>query len=173
MTDHNNKTDESVSAWRHFAAGILDLRFQRNLTMQLLPLFYLVLLLGAGGVILLAVALAWWLWPIAGVIATLIAPVAFLAAVAVIRAALEYLVMAYRIMETVNRMDRIPSQVDNLNGRVDYITQEFDEIRSDVDHIRREFDELAETVRLLRPVLRPFTLPGRIAQSYNKRHQDR
>lgn len=158
------------STFQNFLGGILDLRFQRNLTMQLLPLFYLVLLLGAAGIVLLIVAGAFWLSLWAGVVTLLVAPFGFLAAVAVIRAALEYMVLAYRIMETVNRMDRIPGQVDNLNARVDYITAEFDRVAAEVHHIRDQVDGVTDTVHLLRPVLNPLSLPGKLMRSYNKRH---
>lgn len=151
-----------VSTFRHFLAGIVDFRFQRNLTMQLLPLFYTLLLLGAALVILTLMGLAFWLSPMAGLASLVIGPVAFFIAVAVIRAALEYLVMAYRIMQTVNGMDRIPGQVDNLNARVDHVVAE-------VDHIRRQFDEVAHTVQLLRPVLQPLSFPSRLVRSMSKR----
>ncbi len=140
--------------WPTFLAGILDLRFQRNLTMQLLPLFYVLLLLGALGAVALINALAFWLSLWAGLLVLLVSPLALLVAAAVIRATLEYLVMAYRIMETVQHMDRIPGQVDNLNARVDHITTEF-------AHISR-------TLHDLRPVLLPLSLPGRLARRLNR-----
>lgn len=160
----------SAFSFRHFMAGILDLRFTRYLSMQLLPLFYALLLLGALGVLVLVTALAFWLSPWAGLVMLLLAPLGFLVAAAVIRAALEFLVMAYRIMETVNRMDRIPSQVDNLNTKVDGISAEFDLVAAQVHHIRGQVDGVTETTGILRQILHPLSLPARMARSYTRRN---
>lgn len=149
------------SRFRHFMGGIFDFRFRRNLTMQLLPLFYVLLLLGAAGVIALAVVVAFWVSPLAGLVAVIVAPLAFLAAAAVIRAALEYLVMAYRIMETVQNMQGIP-------GQVQYLSSEFEQVVAEVHHIRGQVDEVTEVVNSLRPVMEPLALPARLLRGFRK-----
>lgn len=137
---------------RHFMSGVLDLRFRSYLSMQLLPLFYVLLLLGAVCTLALLTALAFWLHLWAGMAMLVLAPLAFLVAAAVIRAALEFLVMAYRIMQTVHDMQQIPAQVDNLNSTVDRIGAGFGSIPDRVD-------DLHHTVSLLQPILRILHLP--------------
>ncbi|MDP2227771.1 MAG: DUF4282 domain-containing protein [Moraxellaceae bacterium] len=169
MTTPANATP---SAFRHFLAGLLDLRFTRYLSMQLLPIFYGLLLLGAAVVIAAIVALAFWLEPLWGMACLLAAPLAWLVTAAVIRAALEFLVMAHRIMITVQRMDGIPDHVDALSIRVENITTGFEQVREQVDnihtgfgaisaevqHVRRQVDGITGTVSLLAPLLRPLKL---------------
>lgn len=139
---------------RTFMSGILDLHFKQYLTMKLLPLFYALLLLGALATLALLTGLAFWLHPWAGVIMLAVSPLAFLVSAAVIRAALEFLVMAYRIMQTVHEMEQIPTQVDNLNNKVDRISNGFEPIPGQVG-------ELHQTVRLLQPILHTLHLPFR------------
>lgn len=139
---------------RTFLSGILDLHFRHYLTMKLLPLFYALLLLGALATLALLTGLAFWLNLWAGVIMLVVSPLAFLVSAAVIRAALEFLVMAYRIMQTVHEMEQIPTQVDNLNNKVERISAGFDPIPGQVD-------ELHQTVRLLQPILHTLHLPFR------------
>ena len=158
------QTQKRRSAMRHFLAGILDLRFERNLTMQLLPLFYALLLLGAAGVMLVLTALAFWFSPLAGLGMLVLSPLGFLAAAAVIRAALEYLVMAYRIMETVKGMEHI-------SGQVDHLSQEFDLIAGDVKHMRKQVDGMTDVIGAVKPLLQPLTLPARIMRSYQRHKQ--
>jgi hypothetical protein len=124
-----------------------DWRFQRYLTMQLLPLFYLLLVFGALVVVAAIVGLCFWFSLTAGLIAAAIAPLALLIAVAVIRAALEYLVMAHRIMRNIERMDALPDQVSGLSERVDGITVH-------VDQLIRHVDDIHETLMHARPLLR-------------------
>lgn len=136
-------------------SGLLDWRFERYLTMQLLPLFYLLVTFAAVAVIAGIVALA-FLWDtLAGFITLAIAPFVLLIAVAVIRAVLEYLVMAHRIMRVVEDMDRIPGQVAHLTTRVDVVTAKMDDMGDRVEHIHG-------TVNMVRPLLRPATLPTRV-----------
>lgn len=137
---------------RNFLSGVLDLRFRSYLSMQLLPLFYVLLLLGAGCTLALLTGLAFWVHPWAGLTMLVLAPLAFLVAAAVIRAALEFLVMAYRIMQTVHDMQQIPTQVDNLNTKVDRISAGF-------DSIPERIGDLQQTVGLLQPILRLLHLP--------------
>lgn len=75
--------------------------------------------------------------------------------VAVIRAVLEYLVMAHRIMRVVENMERIPRHVDRLSDRVDLVVDRVDGLGARVEHIH-------ETVNMLRPLLVPGSLPARL-----------
>jgi hypothetical protein len=161
MNDPRPQTPQNGGLFQNFLGGILDFRFRRNLTMQLLPLVYIVLLLGAAGVILLILVVAFWVSPLAGLVALVVAPFAFLAAAAVIRAALEYLVMAYRIMETVQEMKGIP-------GQVHYLSTEFEQIAAEVHHIRAQVDSVTEVVQDLQPLLHTVSLPGRLLRGLHK-----
>lgn len=148
-----NTADPALSL-REFMSGILDLQFKRYLSVQLLPLFYALLLLGATGAVLLLTGLAFWLDLRAGLIMLLLAPLILLIAAAAIRAALEFLMMAYRIMLTVHEMQQIPTQVNNLNNKVERISAGFDPIPGQVN-------DLHQTVRLLQPILHTLHLPFR------------
>lgn len=141
-----------VRAFRKFSQGILDFRFQHYLTMQLLPVFYGLLLLGILGVFAGLNAFAFWLSPHIGFIALAITPFALLISFAVTRAALEFMVMAYRIMETVNRMDRIPNQVDNLNSKVDGISSRVEDFHGQIDYIQGRVDDVTHTIQFLKPI---------------------
>jgi uncharacterized Tic20 family protein len=141
-----------VRAFRKFTQGILDFRFQHYLTMQLLPVFYGLLLLGILGVFAGLNAFAFWLSPHIGFIALAITPFALLISFAVTRAALEFMVMAYRIMETVNRMDRIPHQVDNLNSKVDGISSRVEDFHGQIDYIQGRVDDVTHTIQFLKPI---------------------
>ena len=116
--------------------NLADWRFNRYLTMQLLPLFYLLLILGAlvtiGGIVLLCF---YYVSMLAGLIALVLSPIVFLVTFAVIRAALEYLIMAHRIMRIIERMDALPTQVTDLSARVDRITGHVDQLIEHVDDI--------------------------------------
>lgn len=116
--------------------NLADWRFNRYLTMQLLPLFYLLLLLGAlvtiGSIVLLCF---YYVSMLAGLIALILSPIVFLITFAVIRAALEYLIMAHRIMRIIERMDALPTQVTDLSTRVDRITRHVDQLIEHVDDI--------------------------------------
>lgn len=138
--------------------GLLDWRFERYLTMQLLPVFYVLLVFAAVMVIGGIVALLFLLSPAAGLIALIVAPFVLLIAIAVIRAVLEYLVMAHRIMRVVENMERIPGHVDQLTARVDAVVER-------VDGLGGRVEEMHETVMMLRPLLRPAGLPTRVWQA--------
>lgn len=132
-----------------------DWRFNRYLTMQLLPLFYLLLMLGALLAILGMVAACFYFSWLAGVIAALAAPVVFLVTFAVIRAALEYLIMAHRIMRVIERMDALPGHVTDLALRVDGITRHVDQL---IVHV----DDIHGTLMQARPLLRSAGFAGRL-----------
>ncbi|MGB1220690.1 MAG: DUF4282 domain-containing protein [Alcanivoracaceae bacterium] len=135
--------------------NMADWRFDHYLTMQLLPLFYLLLVFGAAVVVAALVALVFWFSPTAGLVALAVAPVVLLIAVAVIRAALEYLVMAHRIMRIIERMDALPHQVADLSVRVDGITGHVDQL---IDRV----DDIHETLMHARPFLRSAASTGRL-----------
>lgn len=131
-----NPSDQAVPE-AGLIGGLLDWRFQRYLTMQLLPVFYLLLVLAAVVVIAGIVGLAFLLSPMAGLITAVVAPFVLLIAVAVIRAVLEYLVMAHRIMRVVENMERIPGHVDQLTARVDVVVSQVDVLGGQVNDIHR------------------------------------
>jgi len=161
-------THKLFNSLSRFATGVLDLSFKKKMTIELLPLFYTLLLFAAAGISLLILGVAFW-WSIwAGLVALLFVPLGFLVAVAIIRAALEYLVLAFGILETVNNMNRIPEQVDNLNAQVNYITGELNHVIADVTYIRGKVDSVTTTVGLLHPALSLLSLPQRLRPKTNK-----
>ncbi|MFZ5724438.1 MAG: DUF4282 domain-containing protein [Pseudomonadota bacterium] len=117
--------------------GLFDWRFRRYLTMQLLPLFYVLLILAAVAVIAGLVVIAFLLSPAIGLVTLVIAPFVLLVAVAIIRAVLEYLVMAHRIMRVVENMERIPGHVDQLTARIDVVVGHVDALGEQVQDIHR------------------------------------
>ncbi|MEQ3725366.1 DUF4282 domain-containing protein [Alcanivorax sp.] len=139
--------------------NLADWRFNRYLTMQLMPLFYLLLIVGALVVVVSVVGLCFWFSTLAGIIAAVIAPLALLVIVAVIRAALEYLIMAHRIMRIIERMDALPGQVADLSVRVDGITDH-------VDGLTGHVNDIHETLMHVRPFLRSAGLPGRLLNAF-------
>ncbi len=179
MDQHNdNNTPDTAKSRgiRHFVDGIMDLRFGRYLSMQLLPIFYLLLLVGAALVITALVGVAFWFSTAYGLVALVMAPVAWLVVAAIARAALEFLVMAYRIMHTVQSMGQVAEHVAGLNqhinllqGRLEGITGNvqdihagFLEIRQDVRKVSGQVDSIYETVELAQPVLKPLGMASRL-----------
>lgn len=118
-------------------SGLMDWRFERYLTMQLLPVFYVLLVVAAVAVIAGLVGLAFLFSTMAGLILLAVAPFILLIAVAIIRAVLEYLVMAHRIMRVVENMERIPGHVAQLTARVDVVVARVDALGGQVDDIHR------------------------------------
>lgn len=143
---------------RGVISSFADWRFEQYLTMRLLPLFYLLLVVGALAVIAAIVAGVFYLSMTAGFIALGVAPLVFLVAVAVIRAALEYLVMAHRIMRIIERMDALPDQVHGLSVRVEGITDH-------IDNLSVQVDGMSETLHHLRPLLSISGAPRRMLSS--------
>lgn len=160
----------------HFMGGIVDLRFGRYLSMQLLPIFYVLLLFGAAVVIAAVVAGAFWFSPWWGLSTLLIAPLAWLVVAAVVRAALEFLVMAYRIMLTVQNMNEVAGHVASLSGHIDLLQTRlegitdnvqdihagFGEIRHEIQHVRHQVDSVTATVDMASPILRPLGLAQKL-----------
>ena len=85
----------------------------------------------------------------------LISPLLLLVIVAVVRAALEYLIMAHRIMRIIERMDALPEQVRDLSYRVDGITRQVDRLTDNVQDIHQDLMHV-------RPLLRSAGLPARL-----------
>ena len=116
-------------------------------------------------VVVSVVGLSFWFSTLAGIIAAVIAPLAFLVIVAVIRAALEYLIMAHRIMRIIERMDALPGQVADLSVRVDGITDHVDLLN---DHV----NDIHETLMHVRPFMRSAGLPSRLLNAF-RGHPDK
>lgn len=135
--------------------GLADWRFNRYLTTQLLPVFYLLLVLGSVVLVAAIVGLCFWLNTLAGIIAAAAAPLVLLVMVVVIRTVLEYLVSAHRIMRIIERMDALPDQVSGLSTRVDGITVHVDQL---INHV----DDIHETLMHARPFLRSAATTGRL-----------
>lgn len=155
-SDPESQQQDAAPAARQSAIpNLADWRFNRYLTMQLLPLFYVLLILGALVVVATLVGVCFWFSTLAGIIAAAISPLALLVIVAVIRAALEYLIMAHRIMRIIERMDALPNQVAMLSQQVDGITGHVDALTGQVEDIH---DDLMH----VRPLLRSAGLPGRL-----------
>ncbi|MDX1804081.1 MAG: DUF4282 domain-containing protein [Alcanivorax sp.] len=137
---------------------LADWRFDRYLTMQLLPWFYLILVMAAVLLTIVTVVSFFQVSMLAGMTALVAAPFALLVSIAVVRAALEYLVMAHRIMSIIERMDALPEQVHGVSNRVEGISHH-------VDHLIKRVDHMDATLALLRPLLDSTTLPKRLINS--------
>ena len=153
---------------QNFISGVLDLSFKKKMTIELLPLFYALLLFAAASISLIILIITFWFSVWAGLIALVLVPLGLIIAVAIIRAALEYLVLAFGILETVNNMNRIPEQVDNLNAQVNHITAELSQVIADVTYIRGKVDHVTTTVSLLHPALSLLSLPQRLMPKGHK-----
>jgi ABC-type multidrug transport system fused ATPase/permease subunit len=135
--------------------GLADWRFNQYLTTRLLPVFYLLLVLGSVALVAAIVGLCFWLDIRAGIIAAAAAPLVLLVMIVVIRTALEYLVSAHRIMRIIERMDALPDQVADLSVRVDGITVHVDQL---INHV----DDIHDTMMHARPILRSAATTGRL-----------
>ena len=133
---------------------MVDWQFNRYLSMQLLPLLYLLMIIGALLLVgfLVAASYSSSLW--FGLAATVLSPLLFVVLVAIVRAALEYLVMAHRTMSIVESMRALPDQVAKVEGRVEALTSQVEDIHG--------------TVIQLRPLLRSAGLPARLLDSLRK-----
>ncbi|MDX1670651.1 MAG: DUF4282 domain-containing protein, partial [Limnobacter sp.] len=150
------------SRFDRFKNAILDFQFHENLTIALLPAFYIILLVGATAVAIIINIGAWQISTLVGVTVSMLSPFALMLVFAVIRAALEFIVMGYRIMLTLERMDRIPSQVDNLNSKVDGISDLVHGFERRIEHIEGRVDEVADNISFLKHVSGMTNLPGRL-----------
>lgn len=133
---------------------LVDWQFNRYLSMQLLPLLYLLMIIGAVLLVgfLVAASFSSSLW--FGLATACLSPLILLVAVAIVRAALEYLVMAHRTMNIVESMRALPDQVSKVEGRVQELSNRVEDIH--------------ETVIQLRPLLRSAGLPARLLDSLRK-----
>ncbi|EKF75825.1 hypothetical protein A11A3_03112 [Alcanivorax hongdengensis A-11-3] len=150
--------DEQKKARVKLLEDLADWRFDRYLTMQLLPWFYLILVMAATLLTIIIVVSFFQVSMLAGITALLAAPFGLLVAVAVVRAALEYLVMAHRIMNIIERMDALPDQVSGVSTRVEGISDH-------VDHLVERVERMEGTLTLLRPLLESTNLPKRLINS--------
>lgn len=162
MSAQTPATSGFVRGFHNFGKGLIDFRFNQYLSMQLLPVFYALLLLGILGFFVALNAVAFWFSSLAGLATLAITPFGLLIAFAVTRAALEFLVMAYRIMETVQRMDRIPQQVDNLNSKVDGISEHMNSFDIRIEHIQRQVDHVSGSIGFLKTISGISGLPARL-----------
>ena len=135
--------------------NLADWRFEHYLTMRLLPLFYLLLVAGAAVAVFGIAAACFWISTPIGLIALSVSPLLLLVIVAVVRAALEYLIMAHRIMRIIERMDALPEQVRDLSYRVDGITRQVDRLTDNVQDIHQDLMHV-------RPLLRSAGFPSRL-----------
>lgn len=129
---------------------LVDWQFTRYLSMQLLPLLYLLLIVGDLVLVGFIVANSFETSLLYGLATTLVSPLMFLVIAAIIRAALEYLVMAHRTMKTVESMSALSGKVDGMSDRLDKISTEVTDIH--------------EALMQLRPLLRSAGLPGRLLE---------
>ena len=158
-----------LKGFKNFGVGLIDFRFNQYLSMQLLPVFYALLLLGLLAFFVGINVLAFWYSHVAGLVVVSVTPFAMLISFAVVRATLEFLVMAYRIMETLHRMDRIPEQVDNLNSKVDGISDKVHGFEAQISHIQATVDDVTHTIGFLKPVSGLAGIPSRLFGSGGKR----
>lgn len=133
---------------------MVDWQFNRYLSMQLLPLLYLLMIIGAVLLVgfFVAASFSSSLW--FGLATATLSPLILLVMIAIVRAALEYLVMAHRTMSIVESMRTLPERVESLDNKVDALN----------DHVI----DLHEMLMQLRPLLRSAGLPGRFIESLRK-----
>lgn len=133
---------------------LVDWQFNRYLSMQLLPLLYLLMIIGAVLLVgfFVAASFSSSLW--FGLATATLSPLILLVMIAIVRAALEYLVMAHRTMNIVESMNALPDQVAKVEGRVQELCTQVEDIHG--------------TVVQLRPLLRSAGLPGRLLDSLRK-----
>lgn len=130
---------------------LVDWQFSRYLSMQLLPLLYLLMIVGAAMLVVLIVVTSFSHSLYMGLTTTVFSPLIFLVIAAIVRAALEYLVMAHRTMDIVESMNALPRQVSELETRLDTLCGQVEDIHG--------------TVIQLRPLLRSAGLPSRLLDS--------
>ena len=102
---------------------LVDWQFNRYLSMQLLPLLYLLMIIGAVLLVgfFVAASFSSSLW--FGLATATLSPLILLVMVAIVRAALEYLVMAHRSLRIVESMRTLPERVESLDNKVDALNE--------------------------------------------------
>lgn len=101
--------------FRDYLVLLCDLRFTRYLTVQMLPIFYVLLVIGGLGVIGQFVWDAFAQSLLRGMTFLVAAPVAVLIWVSACRAITEFLLAVFRMSEDVNRLAGIRPTVDKLD----------------------------------------------------------
>lgn len=105
-----------VRAVRAYLDILFDLKFSRYLTVQLLPLLYVVLVLGGLVVIGQLVWDAFAVSPRRGLAFLLASPLALLVWASACRATTEFLLVVFRMSEDVRTLASIKPTVDRLDG---------------------------------------------------------
>ena len=101
--------------FRDYLILLCDLRFTRYLTVQMLPILYVLLVIGGLGVIGQFVWDAFTQSTLRGLTFVIAAPVAILIWVSACRAITEFLLAVFRMSEDVNRLAGIRPTVDKLD----------------------------------------------------------
>lgn len=113
---HKPPLKASKSAlFRDYLVLLCDLRFTRYLTVQMLPIFYVLLVIGGVGVIGQFVWDAFAESMLRGLTFLIASPVAILIWVSACRAITEFLLAVFRMSEDVNRLAGIRPTVDKLD----------------------------------------------------------
>jgi hypothetical protein len=101
--------------FRDYLVLLCDLRFSRYLTVQMLPILYVLLVIGGVGVIGQFVWDAFAQSLLRGITFLVTAPVAVLIWASACRAITEFLLVVFRMSEDVNRLAGIRPTVDKLD----------------------------------------------------------
>lgn len=104
-----------MSLFRDYLVLLCDLRFSRYLTVQMLPIFYVLLVIGGVGVIGQFVWDAFAQTLLRGTVFLIATPMAVLIWVSACRALTEFLLAVFRMSEDVNRLAGIRPTVDKLD----------------------------------------------------------
>lgn len=117
MPKHNKPPIQASKRelFRDYLILLCDLRFKRYLTVQMLPILYVLLVIGGLGVIGQFVWDAFAQSLLRGMTFLLAAPVAILIWVSACRAITEFLLAVFRMSEDVNRLAGIRPTVDKLD----------------------------------------------------------
>ena len=101
---------------RAYLRVLFDFSFTEYLTIQLLPIFYGIIILGCLGLVFYQVLMAFissmWL----GLLVLMAAPFAFLVLLSVMRALFEFYIVIFRIAEDVDELVKLRDSVERLSG---------------------------------------------------------
>ncbi len=101
---------------RDYVRVLFDFSFTEYLTIQLLPIFYGIIILGCLGLVIYQVLMSFissmWL----GLLVLLAAPFAFLVLISVMRALFEFYIVIFRIAEDVDELVQLRDSVERLSG---------------------------------------------------------
>lgn len=121
MSKHNRKRTQAaikpskLALFRDYLVLLCDLRFSRYLTVQMLPILYVLLVIGGVGVIGQFVWDAFAQSPLRGITFLAASPVAILIWASACRAITEFLLAVFRMSEDVNKLAGIRPTVDKLD----------------------------------------------------------